>query len=218
MNVSLDEIPIGFLEDLFDLMDAYGIKEIAWDIDLFDCPKKGLFAEGRKVSGLVFKRGDDIINGEQEEQEEQGEQEPESVFAMFTAGQKVLVRDYDNDDWHLHTFVEMNKDKGSASLYPFRTMSEDNIHFVWRQCIPYKGNEYTLVEQEEKEKKNSRLEPFQRVLVRQSEEDHWEPNIFKCFDRDASSYKYGTLEGEFWIYCIPYEGNEELLYGTSEDN
>lgn len=59
------------------------------------------------------------------------------------------------------------------------------------------------------------LVPFEsRVLVRSSYGDIWRPAIYGVFD-SKKHYHY-VVGGNYWIQCIPYEGNEHLL-GTTND-
>ena len=55
----------------------------------------------------------------------------------------------------------------------------------------------------------SEFEPFQKVLVRDFDENEWKIDFFSHMDR-----KYICLTS-YWSQCIPYEGNEHLL-GTSK--
>lgn len=55
------------------------------------------------------------------------------------------------------------------------------------------------------------LKPFDKVLVRDSDNASWQINLFSY--NTTGYYKYWTLTGG-WKQCIPFEGNEHLL-GTS---
>lgn len=57
------------------------------------------------------------------------------------------------------------------------------------------------------------IKPFDKVLVRNDKEDQWSANIFSYQVRDNMYYCLGE---NYWRYCIPYEGNENLL-GTTKD-
>lgn len=57
------------------------------------------------------------------------------------------------------------------------------------------------------------LKPFDKVLVRDSDEDMWECNIFS--NKRECLYPFRCI-GSYYKQCIPYEGNEYLL-GTSND-
>lgn len=56
------------------------------------------------------------------------------------------------------------------------------------------------------------LKPFDKVLVRDSESDKWRANLFAYISEDG----YYCCVYAFWVYCIPYAGNEHLL-GTTKD-
>ena len=58
-------------------------------------------------------------------------------------------------------------------------------------------------------KKEYQFKPFDRVLVRDDIEDLWEINFFS-HKANKDEYGYRCLDC-YYIYCIPYEGNEELL-------
>ena len=52
------------------------------------------------------------------------------------------------------------------------------------------------------------LKPFDKVLVRDGDEEKWERQFFDAyFEVD---YPYRCIDGECYSQCIPYEGNEEL--------
>lgn len=65
----------------------------------------------------------------------------------------------------------------------------------------------------EKIKKEHEFNPFDKVLVRDSEDDNWDIEFFQEISGEDIDYKYICLS-DGWNFCIPYEGNEELL-GTS---
>lgn len=58
-----------------------------------------------------------------------------------------------------------------------------------------------------------KLQPFDKVLVRDSEDREWRISLFGYKD---NSYYY-CINGYSWKQCIPYEGNEHLL-GTTLNN
>ena len=61
-------------------------------------------------------------------------------------------------------------------------------------------------------KKNVELKPFDRVLVRDFEDQAWQVSLFSYKDSDS----YYCCNGCAWNQCIPYIGNESLL-GTTKD-
>ena len=55
------------------------------------------------------------------------------------------------------------------------------------------------------------LKPFEKVLVRDNEDDIWEVSLFGYKDE----LYYRCDNGIPWIQCIPYDGNEHLLGTTN---
>ena len=58
-------------------------------------------------------------------------------------------------------------------------------------------------------KEECKLKPFQKVLVRYTDNDAWKANMFSHFI-DGTNYKYICIDSGY-KQCIPYEGNEKLL-------
>lgn len=56
------------------------------------------------------------------------------------------------------------------------------------------------------------FKPFQKVLVKDTEDSNWIAGIFSHKEKDTK-FPY-IVNGTGHVYCIPYEGNEELL-GTN---
>lgn len=58
------------------------------------------------------------------------------------------------------------------------------------------------------------FEPFQRVLVRDEDDDVWKADYFSHYEEDDEIAPYVCV-GSYFRQCIPYEGNEHLL-GTDK--
>lgn len=58
-----------------------------------------------------------------------------------------------------------------------------------------------------------KLKPFDKVLVRDEDDESWEIDIFGRYEEDEHVYPYRCIS-EHYRQCIPYEGNESLL-GTT---
>lgn len=58
----------------------------------------------------------------------------------------------------------------------------------------------------------SQLKPFDKVLVRDEDDDEWVCDIFSHIDKDYFYYCVGTR----WKQCILYEGKEHLLGTTNK--
>lgn len=60
------------------------------------------------------------------------------------------------------------------------------------------------------------LKPFDKVLVRDSDEKYWSINLFGFYNEITKQYCCMGNTDIGWDECIPYEGNEHLL-GTTND-
>lgn len=58
------------------------------------------------------------------------------------------------------------------------------------------------------------LKPFDRVLVRDTDTDIWQPAIF-VWKENGSSYRVIASEDRLYWRCVPYEGNEDIC-GTNK--
>lgn len=56
------------------------------------------------------------------------------------------------------------------------------------------------------------FKPFDKVLVRDIDENEWECSLFSHIDEEG----YYVCVGSWWIQCIPYVGNEHLLGTTNK--
>ena len=61
----------------------------------------------------------------------------------------------------------------------------------------------------------STLKPFDKVLVRDTDNMAWFASLFSHIE-GVQTYKYTVINGIGYAQCIPYEGNEHLL-GTTND-
>lgn len=56
------------------------------------------------------------------------------------------------------------------------------------------------------------FKPFDKVLVRDRDEQEWECSFFSHIDEEDCY----VCVGSWWLQCIPYEGNEHLLGTTNK--
>ena len=82
-------------------------------------------------------------------------------------------------------------------------------------AIEYKGYVWDA-EKLELRKKELKLKMFDKVLVRDFQNEFWKFAQYGFKVEDNLDRKYNTIGGNWWKYCIPYEGNEHLL-GTKEN-
>lgn len=54
----------------------------------------------------------------------------------------------------------------------------------------------------------TKYKPFDKVLLRDEEDEYWKPGFFWKIGKDGS---YISTDGLMFNHCIPYEGNEDKL-------
>ena len=57
-----------------------------------------------------------------------------------------------------------------------------------------------------------RFRPFDKVLVRDFENETWKPGFFGEMTKNENRTVYIIIGGYLYYECIPYEGNEHLVY------
>lgn len=63
------------------------------------------------------------------------------------------------------------------------------------------------------------VNPFDRVLVRDTDDEEWKPALFWGDDSQREKdYPFLTVSNGHWKQCIPYEGFEHLLGTTDNPN
>lgn len=65
----------------------------------------------------------------------------------------------------------------------------------------------------------TQFKTFDKVLVRDSDSERWQPAFFSVFKEGDSEYKFSIIYLDvpaFYRQCIPYEGNEHLLGTTNK--
>ena len=62
-----------------------------------------------------------------------------------------------------------------------------------------------------------KFNPFDRVLVRDSEDDHWYCDLFSNITNNSESYHYLCVGGVY-KFCIPYNGYTKHLVGTTKES
>lgn len=73
-------------------------------------------------------------------------------------------------------------------------------------------SKFGVSDQTTDQKQETELKPFDKVLVRNNDDDEWVCDIFSHIDELAFYYCVGTR----WEQCIPYESNEHLLGTTNK--
>ena len=66
------------------------------------------------------------------------------------------------------------------------------------------------------QKQEPELKPFDKVLVRDGDNDRWQPAFFSVLKEDSAE-KFGVIDGyipTFYSQCIPYNDGTKHLLGT----
>lgn len=131
---------------------------------------------------------------------------------MFDKGLNCYVY---NSHCHFVPLVHLRVKPGGfnhiADNVSFATEEEKQKLFQAIKDNGHKWNADTKTLEKEDKFDIATLKPFDKVLVRNEECDHWMMEFFE------SVYKNGYLcyKG-FWSMCVPYQGNQHLL-GTTND-
>ena len=112
-----------------------------------------------------------------------------------------------NKDYPIAVAVECTND----TLRYFTSDGRLNINFNG-ECTLFPSKENRDWSIFKTSKKEYIFKPFDKVLVRDLENDDWRCDFFSNYTDDINYY-YRTVGG-CYKQCIPYEGNEHLL-GTS---
>lgn len=63
--------------------------------------------------------------------------------------------------------------------------------------------------------KKCELKPFDKVLVRDRDDERWEIDFFGYYDEDEQNYAVSA--GIRWNFCIPYNDSTKHLLGTTDE-
>ena len=98
-----------------------------------------------------------------------------------------------------------------------RTSSENGEVWASSECLlfPSRENKDWSTFQTPKPKPKPQFKPFQKVLVRDKDDDVWRAKHFSDF-LNEEEYQYGCTDDIGYIQCIPFKGNEELLLTTNK--
>ena len=94
-----------------------------------------------------------------------------------------------------------------------KASDEERAVFIANAEKHYNGKYNPETLQVETVKSECPIKPFDKVLVRDDENNIWYANYFSHY-REDEDYPYACMDSSY-RYCIPYEGNEHLL-GTTD--
>lgn len=96
--------------------------------------------------------------------------------------------------------VSFTKDGKSNTIDAEHTLYPSKTQRDW--------GKFGVSDQATDQKQETELKPFDKVLVRDEEDDEWVCDIFSHIDELHELY---YCVGTIWKQCIAYEGNEHLL-------
>lgn len=95
-----------------------------------------------------------------------------------------------------------------------KTTEEERKQFFEKAERILKGKYNPDTLQVEPVKPKCPFKPFEKVLVRDCEEQLWNANYFSYYRENNKDFLYACMDNPY-RFCIPYEGNEHLL-GTTD--
>lgn len=97
---------------------------------------------------------------------------------------------------------------------PFLYLNDSLIMVSSNNMLHFRDHQYKEISVEDilsiPIEKEYEFKPFDKVLVRDMEDNVWRAAIFSHIDKTRSGFPYVTINAHY-KYCIPYEGNESLL-------
>lgn len=96
-----------------------------------------------------------------------------------------------------------------STLSYCKIKNEDDIH-IFKEKI---GE--LIREEEAANSPDHTFQPFDKVLVRDNEREHWKPTFFGFKNENKENYPYLTASG-FYAQCVPYNEKTKHLLGTTE--
>lgn len=102
----------------------------------------------------------------------------------------------------------------SGSTVSFTEDGKRNITDAEPTLFPSKDqrdwSKFGVSEQDTNTRPKPQFKPFEKVLVRDGDQNEWQCNFFSGMDKE----NFYLCVSARWEQCIPYEGNEHLL-GTT---
>ena len=109
---------------------------------------------------------------------------------------------------------------GSGSIVSFAEDGKRNITDAEPTLFPSKDqrdwSKFGVSEQDTNTRPKPQFKPFEKVLVRDGDNDRWQPAFFSVLKEDSAE-KFGVIDGyipTFYSQCIPYNDGTKHLLGT----
>lgn len=220
-SVLIDNIEIEFVYEskdcagpynfLFVRKDGYGISAIYANTE--GCTIGGTTLELRVEAGAYFKKGDVLTSTNGYQFIYDGiitKGVMGCICGMASFGDigfdyKLWTDVYDEGKKR-HVRKAIEEEKKFLAEKIIKAEDSRKINIIKRYLSEY---EYLLDEMPKHD-----LKPFERVLVRRTNQERWKLHLFSR--RSEIDDKYECLGGVTFSQCIPYEGNEHFL-GTNKN-
>lgn len=149
-------------------------------------------------SKFAWKEGDFLVNT------------TDKFFPKIVVFKKFVDEDYSTFEstCGLTSETKLVKYSIQSTLSYCKMKNEDSIRIAKEKI------DELLKEEEDANSPDHTFQPFDKVLVRDDEQDYWKPNLFG-FKEDDDDFPYITVSG-CYAQCIPYNENTKHLLRTNE--
>lgn len=151
-------------------------------------------------SKFAWKEGDFLVNT------------TDKFFPKIVVFKKFVDEDYSTFEstCGLTSETKLVKYSIQSTLSYCKMKNEDSIRIAKEKI------DELLKEEEDANSPDHTFQPFDKVLVRDSEQDYWKPNLFGFKSKEEDDdYPYATLSC-CYAQCIPYNEETKHLLGTTE--
>lgn len=221
-SVLIDNIEIEFVYESKDCADRYNLLFVKKDgsgisaiyADTEGCALGDTTLELRVEAGAYFKEGDILTSTKGCQFIYNGlitEGAMGSICGMTTYGdiefdRCTLWTDVYSEDKNRNVRKAIEEEKKFLAEKIIKAEDGRKINIIKRYLSEY---EYLLDEMPKHD-----FKPFERVLVRRTNQERWKLHLFSR--ESGGDNKYECLGGVGFSQCIPYEGHEHLL-GTNKN-
>ena len=128
----------------------------------------------------------------------------------------VVFESWENDDYTEFNITDISFGKVEVCNTDcfVKASDEQRAVFIAKAEKHYNGKYNPDTLQVEPVKPKCQFKSFDKVLVRDKEEDLWDINFFSHYKENEKYFPYACINTRY-RFCIPYEGNEHLL-GTTD--
>ncbi len=127
----------------------------------------------------------------------------------------VVFESWENDDYTEFNITDISFGKVEVCNTDcfVKASDEQRAVFIAKAEKHYNGKYNPETLQVESAKPTCPFKSFDKVLVRDKEEDLWDINFFSHYKENEKYFPYACINTRY-RFCIPYEGNEHLLSTT----